>query len=42
LANLTGRLIGQHYEIGSSAIGAIHCRLADRPDAPKIVESLAG
>ena len=32
LANLSGRLIGQHYGIGSAAIGAIHRRLADRPD----------
>ncbi len=40
LANLSGRTIGQHYEIGSSAIGAIHRRLADRPEALKIVESL--
>jgi hypothetical protein len=40
LANLSGRLIGQHYGIGSAAIGAIHRRLADRPDALGIVESL--
>ncbi len=40
LANLSGRLIGQHYGIGSAAIGAIHRRLADRPDALEIVESL--
>ncbi len=40
LANLSGRTIGQHYAIGSSAIGAIHRRLADRPEALKIVESL--
>jgi hypothetical protein len=39
LANLSGRMIGQHYGIGSSAIGAIH-RLADRPEALKIVELL--
>jgi len=25
-----GRMIGQHYGIGSAAIGAIHCWLADR------------
>ena len=41
LANLSGRQIGQHYGIGSAAIGAIHRRLADRPDALKIVESLS-
>ena len=40
LANLSGRLIGQHYGIGSAAIGAIHRRLADRPNALEIVESL--
>ena len=40
LANLSGRLIGQHYGIGSAAIGAIHRRLADRRDALEIVESL--
>jgi len=31
LAKLSGRLVGQHYGIGSAAIGAIHRRLADRP-----------
>jgi hypothetical protein len=41
LANLSGRLIGEHYGIGSAAIGAIHRRLADRPEAPDIIESLA-
>jgi hypothetical protein len=40
LANLSGRLIEQHYGIGSAAIGATHRRLADRPDALGIVESL--
>src|SRR5208337_645109 len=40
LANLSGRLIGQHYGIGSAAIGAIHRRLADRPDTLEIVELL--
>jgi hypothetical protein len=38
--NLSGRAI-EHYRIGSSAIGAIHRRLAERPEALKIVESLA-
>ena len=33
LANLSGRAIGEHYGIGSSAIGAIHRRLANRPEA---------
>ena len=41
LANLRGRVIAQHYGIGSSAIGTIHRRLADRSDALEIVESLA-
>jgi hypothetical protein len=39
--NLSGRAIGEHDRIGSSAIGAIHRRLAERPEALKIVESLA-
>jgi hypothetical protein len=39
--NLSRRAIGEHYRIGSSAIGAIHRRLAERPEALKIVESLA-
>jgi hypothetical protein len=39
LATLSGRTIGQHYGIGSSAIGAIH-RLADRPEALQIIELL--
>jgi hypothetical protein len=37
--------LAHHLQIagpmGSSAIGAIHCRLADRTDMPEIVESLA-
>jgi hypothetical protein len=33
--------IGEHYGIGSSTIGAIHRRLADRPDTLHAVESLA-
>jgi hypothetical protein len=41
LATLSGRTIGQHYGIGSSAISAIHRRLADRPQAMQIVEMLA-
>ena len=40
LANPSDRLIGQHYEIGSAAIGAIHRRLAEQPDALAVVESL--
>jgi hypothetical protein len=40
LANLSGRTIGENYRIGSSAIGAIHRRLAERPEVLKIVESL--
>jgi hypothetical protein len=39
LANRSGRTIGEHHRIGSSAIGAIHRRLAERPEALKIVES---
>ncbi len=42
LAEESGRAIGEHYGIGSSAIGAIHRRLADRRDALDVVESLAG
>ena len=41
LANLSGRAIGEHYGIGSSAIGAIHPRLANRPESQKVVRSLA-
>ena len=41
LANMSGRLVGEHYGIGSAAIGAIHRRLADRPDVLEIVESLS-
>ena len=33
VANLSSRAIGQHYGIGSSAIGAIHRRLVDRPES---------
>ena len=33
-------MVGEHYGIGFAAIGAIHRRLADRPDALEIVESL--
>jgi tetrahydromethanopterin S-methyltransferase subunit G len=40
LAEATGRQIGLHYGIGCSAVRAIHRRLADRPDALKVVESL--
>ena len=40
LANLSGRMAGEHSGIGSAAIGAIHRRLADRPDALEIVEAL--
>ncbi len=41
LAEANGRAVGEHYGIGSSAIGAIHRRLADRPEALDVVESLA-
>ena len=41
LAEANGRAVGEHYGIGSSAIGAIHRRLADRPEALDAVESLA-
>jgi hypothetical protein len=41
LADLSGRTIEIHYRIGSSAIDAIHRRLAEWPEALKIVESLA-
>ena len=41
LADVSGRAIGLHYGIGSSAIGAIHRRLAGRADVLEAVESLA-
>jgi REP element-mobilizing transposase RayT len=41
LAKVSGREIGQHYGIGSSAIGSIHRRIAKRADALETVESLA-
>ncbi len=41
LAAVNGRAIGEHYGIGSAAIGAIHRRLANRPDRWDLVESLA-
>ena len=41
LAEANGRAVGEHYGIGSSAIGAIHRRLADRPEALDVVESSA-
>jgi ApbE superfamily uncharacterized protein (UPF0280 family) len=40
LAEASARQIGLHYGIGSSAVRAIHRRLAERPDALKVVESL--
>ena len=41
LAEATGRAIGQHYGIGSAAVGAIRRRIADRLDVLEVVESLA-
>ena len=41
LADISGRLIGQHYGISSSAIVAIHRRLPDRADVLEMVDSLA-
>ncbi len=40
LAGMSGRAIGLHYGIGAAAVGAIHRRLADRPDVLQVVESL--
>ena len=40
LANISGRLIAQHYAISSSGIVGIHRRLAERPEALATVESL--
>ena len=40
LAEATGRQIGLHYGIGSSAVRATDRRLADRPGALEIVEPL--
>ena len=36
-----GRAMGMHYGSGSSATGAIHRRLAERPEALAAVEALA-
>ena len=41
LVDVTGRAIGEHYGIGSSAVGAIHRRLADRPEILQVVDLLA-
>ena len=41
LAEIDSRAIGEHYAIGSSAVGVIPRRLAERPDALRVVESLA-
>ena len=41
LADMSGRAIGAHYGIGATAVGAINCRLAARPDVLQIVETLA-
>ena len=41
LAELSGRAIGEHYGVGASAVGAIHQRLAGRPDLLQVVDSLA-
>jgi REP element-mobilizing transposase RayT len=41
LAEANGREIAQHYGIGSSALGAIHRRLATRPEVLEVVEDLA-
>jgi len=40
VAETTERTIGLHYGIGSSAVRAIHRRLAERRDALEVVESL--
>ena len=40
LSDLSGRAIGVRYGIGSSAIGSIHQRLAQRAEASEVVESL--
>jgi hypothetical protein len=41
LADVKGRVIGEHYGINFSAIVAIHRRLPDRPEVVETVESLA-
>lgn len=40
LSGLSGRQIGRHYGIGPSAVGAIHERLAVRPELLQVVEKL--
>jgi len=40
LAEVTGRAIGLHYGIGSSAVRATNRRLADRPESLEVVQSL--
>ncbi|MGO9114594.1 MAG: hypothetical protein ACLP9L_35710 [Thermoguttaceae bacterium] len=40
LAEMSGRLIGEHYGIGAAAVGANHRRLADRPEMLQVVDTL--
>lgn len=41
LADLSGRAVGQHYGISSTGVGAIHRRVADRPEVLAIAARLA-
>jgi putative transposase len=41
LADMPGRAIGVRYGISAAAVGAIHQRLAGRPDVLRVVESLS-
>jgi putative transposase len=40
LADISGRAIGEHFGIGATAVGANRRRLASRPDALQVVETL--
>ena len=40
LADLSGRAVGEHYRISSTGVGAIHRRMADRPDALAIADTI--
>jgi hypothetical protein len=40
LADLSGRAVGEHYGISSTAVGAIHRRVADRPEVLAVIERI--
>ena len=41
LADLSGRAVGEHFGISSTGVGAVHRRMADRPEVLAIVDQLA-